>query len=504
MYKSLTAIKFPPASGWNRGPGRRVLAIVSIIILSFLTVPGTACGQIPGSNATLMGWEQRTLNFMLDRSHNYGGTHYNRGLFRDNINLMSPEHEIDLFTYRYTLVDDYGWMMAKQAYRLSVGSLNATDFAIENRIKFTHDLNDRNSLLIDGIHEENLRTDRFLFRGGYEHHFRENHSVGGEHTLSNNKSDLDLSIYYRYGMFNNGMVQVGFTWMDWGANVVQNLANESSNEWNDRYKSTFQYTHRPVLLNLKLISPSIGSFRGELLAGIQTYSEKEVTSTEQVNIGFLDEEWAHYVGSLLQFSHPAGLVGLTYQRRFSKLRRQPMPGSDYENDFYNRQYSDRGGIFATANLNTFSLEQWIRFERNVDQLQGEAVPDDLSPDFLENVRRPFNFVEHRLKLKSRVLYGSSRQGVQLGLEFHADYRNPQGEKDPETGIRNYDFRRVYPIVRDRNDRFTFTIGYRVNRKLYLLGGISYDLDGDTQSGIGMPRDEGTWFDGGFGRLSLEW
>lgn len=502
MYKFLTLIIQGPVSGIRTC--RRGWVFTGVFILLLFFHPGEADGQSGRSGATLLGWEQRTLNFMLDRSHNFGGTNYKRDLFRETINQMSPEHEIDLLTYRYTLTDDYDWINAKQAYRLSVGSLNATDFAIENRMKFTRQFNKKNSFLIDGIHEENLRTNRFLFRLAYERHLKGRHHLGIGHTLGNSKSDLDMSLYYRYGTFENGMIQAGFTWLDWGANVVQGLAEESSNEWNERYESTFQYTHSPILLNLKLISPTVKNFRVEVLMGLQTYSEKEVRSTKNVNEQYLDKEWAHYLGGMLQYSHPLGLAGVTYRRRFSKLRREPMPGSEYVENYYTRQYSDSGGLFATLYFNRITIEQWVLMERNVDQLQGDVVPDDLSPDFLENVRRPFDFVEHRWKLKSRLLYGSTRKGVQLGLEFHADYRNPQGEKDPVTGIRNYDFRRVYPVIRDRNDRFTFTVGYRVNRNFYLLGGVSYDLDRDTQSGIGMVRDKGTWFDGGFGRMSLEW
>ena len=475
----------------------------SVVLFLFLFT--TAIEQANSqAGVTLMEWEQRTLNFMLDRSHNYGGTLYNRGLFRENINLMSPEHEIDLLTYRYTPGDDYNWYMADQAYRLSFGSLNATDFFIENKIKFNYSFDDNHKLIVDGVHEEKLRADRFLFRLGYEYKVRQNHTLGAEHTLSNSKSDLDVTLFYRYGNFEKGMLQAGVTYLDWGANVVQDLAEGSANQWNDRYKTVFQYKRRPLLFNLKLISPTISKFRAELLAGIQTYSEKEVSSTEFDNQEYLDEEWAHYVGALLQYSHPVGIVGFTFQRRFSKLRRQPIADSEFENDFYNRQFSDSGGFFITGNYREFSVEQWIWLERVVDQLQGDAVPDDISPGYLEDVRRPFDFEEYRLKMKSRLLYGSSERGVQLGLEFHADYRYLQGEEDPSTGIRDYNFRRAYPIVRERSDRVTFTIGYRINPNVYFLAGVSYDVDGDKESGIGWPRQDTTWFDGGFGRLSVEW
>ncbi|MDZ7757056.1 hypothetical protein [Rhodohalobacter sp.] len=478
--------------------------VVLLIFLAWLSIPSNVSAQQSNGFATLMEWEQRTLNYMLDRSHNYGGTLYNRGLFRENINLMSPEHEIDLLTYRYTPGDNYNWYMADQAYRLSVGSLNATDFFIENKIKFNYEFNDKHKLLVDGAHEEKLRANRFLFRLGYEYKLKQDHTLGAEHTLSNSKSDLDLTLFYRYGNFENGMMQAGVTYLDWGANVVQSLAEGSANQWNDRYKTVYQYKQRPLLFNLKLISPTIKNFRAELLAGIQTYSEKEVSSTEVDNQNYWDEEWAHYVGAMVQYFHPIGVAGFTYQRRFSKLRRQPLPGSEFENDFYTRQFSDSGGFFITGNYQKFSVEQWMWLERIVDQLQGETVPDDISPNYLEDVRRPFDFEEYRLKMKSRLLYGSTERGVQLGLEFHADYRYLQGEEDPSTGIRDYNFRRAYPIVRERSDRITFTIGYRINPNVYFLAGVSYDVDGDRESGIGWPRQDTTRFDGGFGRLSVEW
>lgn len=484
------------------------------MLICFISISGIpAYAQVKDStaHATLLGWEGRTLRFMLDRSHNFGGTNYNRGLFRDNINLMSPEHETDLLTYRFTPIDEYNWIVSDEAYRLSFGSLNATDFAVENKIKSTYDINERNAFLIDGTHEENLRVNRFFFQLGYEHQFKGGHHVGGKHTFTNDKSDLDLTAYYRYGSFKEGMVYAGVTFLDWTGNVVQGLADESSNEFNEMYDVTFKYNESPKLLNLKLISPVLGDFRAEIVAGLQTFYSKRV-SPEPDTLDFIDEEWAHYLGGLVEYQNKYFTAGVIYQRRFSRLRRQPASNSSFDLDFNNWQFSDRGGFFATGRLSDYNirLEQWLWLERNVDRLQGKRVPDDLSPLDIEDIefpskRIPFDFVEKRLKLKSRLLYDKETKGMVLGLEFHADYRYPQGEKD-QFGVRNFAFRTVYPIVRNKNERFTFTVGYRVNKNFHFIGGISYDLDKDKQSGIGRPRITGTptWFDGGFGRISLRW
>lgn len=474
-----------------------------LLITVVFCFPTELQAQQNQDSATLFSWEQRIQNFMLDRSHNYGGTHFKRGLFREHLNTMSPEHEIDLLTYRYTLVDDYNWIQADRAYQLGMGSLNATDFATENRIKSNISLNSKNKLKIKGYHEENLRTNRFLFHLGYEHTFDGRHTVGGRHTLTNKKGDLDATIYYRYGSFEEGLVQLDFTLLDWASDVVQGLAEESSNEYNELYEVTHQYRHKPYLFSLKAVSPEINNFRAELVSGLQTYSEKLVEPLNDTT-DFVDEEWAHYLGGLLEYSNRFFTAGLTYQRTFSKLKRMPAPGSSYEDDFGNWQISDAAGFFAIGRIKSFRLEQWLWHEWNTDRLQGENVPGDLTPLDFQNNRIPFDFEESRVKLKSRLLYDPV-SGITAGFEFHADYRHPQGER-AENGVRNFDFRRVYPVVRNRNERLTLTLGYRFNENFYFLAGVSYDLDQDKQSGIGLPRITGTptWFDGGFGRLSIRW
>ncbi len=488
------------------------LAFLGICTFLLAASAGIACAQdTTASHATLMGWEQRTQNFMLDESHNYGGMHYNRGLFRDNLLEMSPEHEIDLMTYRYTLLDDYRWSRADEGYRMILGSLNATKFAAENSIKTTYRFDGRNALLVDGTHEENYRAERFLFRLGYEHRFKGGHHLGVEHTISDDKSDLDATVYYRLGTFEEGMVHAGITFMNWAGNVTQGLAVDSDNRYNFHYDVTHESRKAPYLLNVKLVSPFLGHFRAELLAGLQTYS-KNIVSPSVDTLDFVDEKWAHYLGGLIEYYNKHFTAGLIYQRRFSKLTRQPAVDSSFDLDFNNYQYSDRGGIFATGKIKpVLRLEQWFWLERNRDRLTGQKVPDDLSPLELGDIvfpskRIPFNFLEWRIKVKSRILYDPGDKGLLSGLEFHADYRYPQGERNPVTNVRNFAFRTVYPIVRNRNERMTLTIGYRVNRNFHFVGGISYDLDKDRQSGIGLPRITGTptWFDGGFGRLSLRW
>jgi hypothetical protein len=471
--------------------------LVGILILAVSTGYAQESFQ-----ATLLGWEQRTQNFMLDRAHNFGGTHFNRGLFRDHINKMSPEHEIDLLTYRYTLFEDYDWLTSNQAYRLSMGSLNATNFAIENSVKSDITLHSNGLLSIEGYQEENLRTQRMLFYLGYDHKLGLNHHVGVNHTLSGKKSDLDATFFYRYGSLREGMIQINITLQDWAGNVTQGLAEDGRNEYNDRYEIVHHYNNFPELMSLQIVTPRWGRWRAELVGGFQIYSQKKV-NYESPDYRFQDEEWAHYLGGLLEYSGKDYGAGITYQRRFSKLRRIPNRDSNYDLDFTNRQITNQLGLYGARRIRKLRLEQWVWYNYNIDYLSGDKIPGDLSPLGFERI--PFHYVEKQFRVKSSVLYDPILKGLKAGVQFHAEYTYPQGET-AENGVRNYDFRRAYPIIKDRNERLTFTIGYRVNRNFYFLGGISYDLDGDKQSGIGLPKITGTptWFDGGFGRFSISW
>lgn len=352
--------------------------------------PQIAVAQDTGTHATLMAWGQRIQNFMLDRSHDYGGTNYNRGLFREHINEMSAEHEIDLMTYRYTLIDDYNWIKADHAYRVSMGSLNATNFAIENWIKDDYSFNKRNKLLINGYQTQNIRADRFLFYLGYDHEFGSKHHVGVEHTLSDEKADLDASFYYRYGNFTNGMAEFKVTVLDWASNIIEGLAANSRNRYNQRYDVTHKYFNRPELFSIKLISPKSKHLKAELLAGLQTKSRKKVEDHPDT-LSYIDHEWAHYIGGLVEYSNQYFTAGLTFQRTFSKLKRDPIKTSNYDLQFGNWQILNKAGFYAATRVHQFRLEQWLWYEYNIDRLQGDKVPGDLLARRFKRV--PFHYHE---------------------------------------------------------------------------------------------------------------
>ncbi len=416
---------------------------------------------------------------MWDRSHNYGGSNFFRGLFRENIDPMMAEHDIDLMTYRFTPIDDYEWTRANQGYRVFLGSLNAKYLAVTSHLKSSVQINENSSFNVDGVLSETFRANRFLGILNYERTFSSDHTVGVYQTLNKSKADLDAGFYYQYGSIDDGMIRVETTFLDWASNVTEGLAGDSPDS--DEYDVITTYKKRPQLFSLQLVSPELEHVRSEIVAGIQTKSFKKLKESETIR--YNDREWAHYAGALVEYYNDLFTVGFTFKRTFSKLKRQPVAGSDYEPNFGNWQSTNQYGFYASGDLfNKIRLEQWLWYEDYKDRLQGEIVPDDFEP---------FDFREERLKVKSRILYDNRKQGFKAGIEYHAEHKYPQ--KGAETFQGFYGSQEI-------NQRLTATVGYRINPYFFIIAGISYDADLDRY----FNKKDNKQFDGSFGRLLVTW
>jgi len=451
-------------------------ALIIVLGVWFL-LPTTISAQTTNQHGTLLAWEHKIKRFVWDRSHNYGGSNFFRGLFRESIDPLMPEHDIDLVTYRFTPINDYQWTRSSQGYRVFLGSLDAKYLATVSHFKSSVSISDNSSFNVDGVLEETFRANRFLGILNYERTFASEHTAGVYHTLNKTKGDLDAGFYYQYGSSSDGMIRVETTFLDWPSNVTENLASSYS----QRYNVIATYEKRPQLFSLQLVSPDIKNFRAEVVAGIQTRSQKQLKETETRT--YRDQKWAHYAGALIEYYNPWVTVGFTFKRTFSKLIRSPLAGSDYEPDFGNWQSTNQYGFYASGDLfDRIRLEQWLWYENYKDRLQGASVPEGYTG---------FDFREERLRVKSRILYDNYKKGFKAGIEYHAEYQYPQ--TGPESYPRFYD-------SQDINQRLTFTAGYRINPNFYLIAGISYDADLDRY----YNKTDNEQFDGCFGRLSVTW
>lgn len=471
---------------------------VSLLLAGFIlaSLSGKIYAQdYPPSHATLRGWTNEIQRVIYNREAHFGGRFYQHGLFRFFTREMDYEYEMDIATINPTPLDTYDFWSSDNALQSSFGSLNYQRFVVKTKFRSIIPLKNSSYVRLQGIQEQNLRTDNFFFYPGYYRKLGTFHTVGMRHTLSRYKADLDASFYYRLGNNSSGFIEAGASILDWPNNIVHTLITNSDRDYEVKQK----YTRQPFLFSLQAESPKHPFLRAELSAGIQTESKAQVVRAATPDSSFTNREQVHYLGGLIEYFQPTFTAGLIYQREFTKMSRYPDdPSSQYSLNFGNREIMNRLGSYITKLFwGRLRVEQWTWYEYNRDRLWGSSVPEGWLP---------FHFRENRLRMKSMLLYRRPDKGFQGGFELNLDHRYVLGEESG--GTINLDFRRNYPDqVSGNNQRISLKFGYHNAERINFMVGVSYDLDGDLTSGWGTPspnRNEPSRFDGGFAQMTFRW
>lgn len=472
----------------------------------FIFIPGFfnhLPAQSAASKATLKGWADRQNLFIKDRAHNYGGYYYDRGLFRWYTPPMDTEYQTDQFTLRPTLFEDYRWHQADNGYRTAFGSVNTPDFALIGFLKNRVSVSEKGDLFINAVQQEDYRAQRVLVTLGYNHAFGDLHTVGFSHTLSQRKTDIDASFFYRYGNSEHGSVTAEVTFLDWFNNIASDLALHRKSDFEIRHV----YSKKPFLYSLFLESPQIGPLRGEAVVAFQPRSTAKVNRVDLPDEDYILDDWVNYQAALLEFDRDGFSAGLIYQRQFAKMKRQPAENSNFELDYGNRQVQQRGGLYLSYRWKSFGLEQWFWIERNRDQQFDNNPPAYRAQDPRAGNRYPFDFEEIHRWNKTRIFYDPAERGITIYLEHNGDWRDLGGDPGDTEEFDALNYRTYYfnHIMR-RNERLTLSLGYRFSERFHFLMGASLDLDGDVINGFDQRRDEGvvSRFDGGFARVYLTW
>ncbi|MEX0661112.1 MAG: hypothetical protein WEA58_01170 [Balneolaceae bacterium] len=474
-----------------------------LILLLSIAAPALQAQSNDSPRATLKGWESDLKLFIKDRTNNYGGVYYDRGLFRWTTSEMMMEYHIDLFTYGFSYFDDHEWSTSKNGFRSMVGSLNTPEFAVHSELKTHQAVSKNGTVTINAFQQENRQAKRSLFILGYQYRFGENHLAGVSQTLGQKKTDLDATLFYQFGNRDIGFITTEITLLDWFNNKVTGLSEDRQSEFLIRHN----YSKKPYLYVLRLESPQIGIFRGEATLGIQPRTEARVSRRELPLEDFIMEDWVNYQAALLEANYGGLTAGIIYQRTFARMQRDAASGSDYLLDFGNRQIQHRGGAYLHYRWKDFGFEQWFFIERNRDHQFDNEPAEYRAQDPKAGGRYPFDFNEVRRWNKSRIFY-QPKTGFTAYLEHNGDWRDLG--MDGETGdgriFEALNYRTYYTDqIVSRNERLTLSVGYRFTKNFWLTLGASYDVDGDLKDGFDQPRDATrAGFDGGFGRMHFTW
>lgn len=529
MYRKLPPLAAPPKSGLigtyakpvrdDVFPGWILYTLSSVtfrrsvftfLALLILTIFWTILPAGPASSRTrntLFGWDEWVRMMIHDPSHSYGGVFYDRGLYRYVTPLMPKEHDLDLHTYEFTTVDLYDWYYSgEDGFRAYTGSMNLgkflTGYDLRNRLV----LSDRMDMNIHVHRRSDMRSDRGLLWLGFDYNLRNGRTLGIRQTLTEEKSDLDVALFYRHGKPERGFIQLEASMLDYSNNAIYALSKSRNRDFDESRK----YHRRPVLFSFRASTPEWFGWRGEAMAGILTRSETQVGAQSRVDINTLDRQKTHYAGTLLEWSADWITAALTWQYKYAWFARENLTDNYTEPiDYGNIQVQSRFGVFLGLQTGRIQFQNWV-FRANVRDNQKDKHREVFWQWCQYNYQiYPFVFRENRIMMKNRILYMPEIRGFLGGIEWNADYRDFRSDTfiSEEFGIiSGFAYQESYPwSLVETNERVTLLFGYRFSPRASLFMGLSYDVDGDMYIGrLNMKSDSRSLFDGGFGRLMMTW
>lgn len=436
---------------------------------------------------------------ILDQYNNYGGPEYDRGLFRHTTRGMNPEHDIDLMTIHFTPFEHYQWYYdVESGYRQSFGSLDLGLFTIHQEITKDIDIGSKFTVPLNMRRSFDQRQERSMAILGLEYQVYGQHRIGFNQTFSQHKPDLDGTIYYKAGTRRIGFIQLNATFTDMANQLIYSLAERR--EIDERRKRRTYNTH-PYYFSFTAATPVFYHFRAEAMAGLLTQSEADVGPLFYPHNIHRDRLNAHYSGLLIEYARSRFTTGVTWQHTFTRFSRVSLSvEADEFVDLGNSQREKIIGAFAAFRLGNLHLQNWFSGTRFRDQQHDIKVREE---DYY-----PFDFEEYRYFHKSRLIWRPDERGPISGVEWNADYRDifhDYYSADLNRDISGYDYRRYYlDQIRTYNKRITLILGYQFSKHSFLMAGVSYDVDGDYEGGLGNMRVQPRRFDGGFGRFTITW
>ena len=437
-------------------------------------------------HVTLSGWAADRRLQMMARRHAFGDRTYDRGVFRHITPLMDDEYVLDMSNYRFSPLEDYTWQRLPSGIRVSTGSIVRAEWGILTEMKHTADIGDGHALRIDAVMQQDGQADRSFIEFNYERAFTPKHRAGIRHSFSNYKPDFDISLFYEYGTPWKGRVRTEVTMLDAYNNLI--FSTLQTAEKDEPYVRI--YDRIPVLGQFSLHTPQRYPVRAEVHAGWQPESELAVEAQANPADRYRDQEAAHYIGALVEYSRGPVTTGLMVQRDWATLAREGL-GADVTANYVTEQRLQRGGVFMIGTWRSFRGEAWVFLEDYYDRNTG----DDFS---LATIERSMNYTEDRTNYRMRIAYVPAQTGWYTSLEYLGVRRT----LSRRSWIMGNQWSNHWYSLGPSDYRMAGVAGYRFGSGAVAFG-VNFDLDGDHNVNAG-PDYNKKRFDNAYLRFALSW
>ena len=432
--------------------------------------------------ATLAGWDRRVRLAVWDRSHAYGGVYYDRGVMRRWTPDMDHEYDLDAFAVRPSLADDAAFYAAPSGLRTSAGSIFTGHFVTETELRVGVGLVGPLGLDARVVQQEDLSARRAAVELGYRLDLGRGHGVGLRHSVAEDKSDLDVEVFYRYARGARTELEVTAGRLD----GLNNLVNDVLVPFPGHDDTLRVYDTTPVWLTARGSAP-VGPVRVEVAGGVGPEARATVRSQTTGDPGFALTDAVAYGGVLAEgVAWARGpdrvVVGAQARAVRSATGRRSAPGSDTPADYRARQTEAEVGAFALGRWRSLRAEAWLAREVRTDRQSGTAFGGSA-------VAGPYGVRERWTWARVRLDWAPGERGPVVGGEVLSGYR---AFPDPDDQRELAQVLRYVPTSDGR--RATLRLGWRFSPRADVVFGGSVDVD----------RDQSSTYDGAYVRLRAVW
>ncbi|MEM8487617.1 MAG: hypothetical protein AAF564_18850 [Bacteroidota bacterium] len=452
--------------------GRRFTTGVHVVLLIIIAgrleaVAQEYVHQTP-THATTYDWSVQARLQLLDETHAYNEQFYDRGFARVYTPLVKREYELDNWMHGHQFNASFNWYQQPKGYRMRFGSYSKGSLAMFSQLHMDAALGADANFLINFYPQQHARGTRALIEIGYEHTFNQ-HRISLNHTLSEFKQDLDLTLSYKVESEQLGHAELDVTVMNYLNNLVNTVGNDDDPRIPNGGHLQTTFKTFPIFFSGRYRTPKSHFYHLDVSFGVQPQRRDAITDKGQQAFMYEQKRGAGFVNASVDVRSRHTTTGLFFYADRDHLTRSA-DGNPFAGAYRTTQQTRKFGGFVYGYMGR--LRPFIRFSR--DRYTDTQDGDDFSISVLPHA---LDHAETRWVLDVGIKIQPFK--VPFYTEFrYMSLKRDQIDVEASRQITK-SWTQQYIYVAPFNNRLVFSMSFVASNRFHFEMGGAYDIDGDT-------------------------
>ncbi|MTI87702.1 MAG: hypothetical protein FH748_07015 [Balneolaceae bacterium] len=439
-------------------------------------------------HGTTYDWSFENRIQILDSKHAYGNYFYDRGYGWVITPLLKHEYELDMATQEFTPGDNFVWHTNRNGFRSRFGSYSKSNLAVYSELHTSTQLGDYSELKAHTYLHQNARARRALVELEYLYDLGQGHTIGGLHTLTEFKKDMDITFSYRYSDKIAGNFRFDFSYQNYLNNLVDEVGNSKDPLLEEVEQYRVRYKRIPFFLYTRFNAPQQNKFYWDISFGWQPNIRKLYYYNSDPDFVFQEEEYTYFLNGSFSLNLGSSTLGL-----YGYIDRHPQErssgGIPFDGRYEAVQRLRKVGFFYFGNYGRFEPIFRVSREFYFDQQEGTNFEFSI-------IKEPLDLVFYRWLYDAGVGYTPIDPFLKLVVRYQVlDQSFDAAEFDKMlehwTSIPFRGF--------NVSQRLAISVLLKPHDRIHIELGASIDIDRDLTQYSTKPKN----FDKGFTKILLK-